>query len=63
MGGALEVAFLDEKRFVNFFKGMGFFAYSDGHGAEANRPTAIIFRHDTYHLLVHLVEATRINLQ
>ena len=63
MGGALEVAFLDEKRFVNFFKGMGFFTHCDGHGAEANGPAPIVFRHHAHHLLVHLVEALRIDLQ
>ena len=63
LGGPLEVAFLDEKRFVNLFKGMGFFAHSDGHGAKANGPAAIVFRHHAHHLLVHLIEATRIDLQ
>ena len=35
--GALEIAFEDEVRFVNFFEGTGFFADGSGKGVKTSR--------------------------
>lgn len=55
--GALQVALLDEERFVHFFERFGFFADGDGDGADADGAAAVVFGHDAEHAFVHFVEA------
>lgn len=61
-GGAVEVAFHDEVRFVNFLDGVGLFA-GDGEGADADGADAEFHDDGFEDALVHFVAAVLINLQ
>ena len=63
LGCALEVAFLNEKRFVHFFERLGFFADGDGDRAHADGTAAIVFGHDAQHAFVHFIEAGGVDFQ
>jgi len=57
LGGALQVAFLNQEGLVDFLQGVGFFADGDGHSAEADRAATIVFGHHAHDLFVHFIEA------
>jgi hypothetical protein len=57
------LAFLDQKRFVDFFERLGFLPDSDGDRAETDRATGIILRHEAQHAFVHFVETGGIDLE
>ena len=59
----MQVAFLNQKRFMNFFEGFGFFADGDGDRAHAHGPAAVILGHDAQHAFVHLIEAGGVDLE
>ena len=63
LGGALEVTFLDEEGFMDFFQGLGFFADGDGDGAHADGAAAVVFGHHAEHAFVHFVEAGGVDLE
>ena len=63
LSGALQVAFLNQERFVNFFEGVGLFADSDGDGAKPDGAALVVFSHYTHDLFVHFIEAALVNLK
>ena len=63
LGGSLQVAFLDEEGLVDFFQGVGLFADGDGHGAEADGATPVVFGYDAHHLLIHFIEAALVDFE
>ena len=63
LGGALEVAFLDEEGLVDFLERLGLLADGDGDRAHADGLAAVILGHHAQHAFVHFVESGGIDLQ
>ena len=62
-GGAVEIAFHDQVRLVNFLDGVGLFADGNGEGTDAHGAAAELDDDGLEDALVHFVEAVLINLQ
>ena len=63
LGRALQVAFHDEVRLIDFFQGVRFLAHRHRHRAEADRAAAELRDHGFQDALVHLVEAVLVDFQ
>ena len=48
---------------MHLFERVSFLADSDRDGAEANRSTLVVFRHDTHDAFIHLIEAAGIDFE
>ena len=63
LGGALQVAFLNEKRFMDLFERLGLLAHGHRDRAHADGPAPVVLGHDAEHAFIHLVEAGRIDFE
>ena len=63
LGGALEVALLDEEWFVHLLKRLGLLADGDCDRAHTNGTATVIFGHDAQHAFVHLIETRGVDFQ
>lgn len=63
LGRSLEVALLDEKRFVHFLKRLRLLAHRDGNRAHAHGAAPIVLGHDAQHALVHFIKSGRVDFE
>lgn len=61
--GSFEVTFLNQKRFVHFLDGTGFFADGRSNGTEADRTAFELFYDRGKYPVVHLVQPVLIHVQ
>lgn len=63
LGRALEVALLDEKRFVHFLERLRLLAHRDGDRAHAHGAAPVVLGHDAQHALVHFIKSGRVDFE
>lgn len=63
LGRPLEVALLDEKRFVHFLERLRLLAHRDGNRAHAHGAAPIVLGHDAQHALVHFIKSGRVDFE
>lgn len=63
LGGPLEVALLDEKRFMHLLQRLRLLAHRHSDGAHADGAAAVVFGHHAEHALVHFIKTGRIDLE
>ena len=62
-GCAVEEAYLDEERFVDFFEGVLFFGEGGGEGVEAYGAAVVFFDDGAEQAAVEFVEAVGVHFQ
>ena len=62
-GGTFEVAFLDQKGFVDFFNSFSFFAHRCGNGGDSHRPAFEFFNDSNEDSVIHVIEPIHIYIE